>query len=288
MFQSLLSTTQEQVKVVFENMVNGFDHRLSEPMLYSVLGGKCLRAFLVLESAKIYGIPEDQALRVATAVEATHAYSLIHDDLPCMDNDNIRRGKPTVHIKWDEALAVLTGDALQALSFEILSSPRTSADPVVRLKLITTLSKAIGADGMVLGQLLDIEAENLSTPTDLDTIIRLQTKKTGALIKWSLQAGPLMAGEETDSLKRFAELLGLAFQIRDDILDLEGESRKVGKKLRKDYTAGKATFVSLLGLNGAKKKAISLINQSIRELETINGSTGNLKAAAQFVISRDL
>ncbi len=269
-------------------MVNGFDHRLSEPMLYSVLGGKCLRAFLVLESTKIYGVPEHQALRVATAVEATHAYSLIHDDLPCMDNDNTRRGKPTVHVKWDEALAVLTGDALQALSFEILSDPKTSTDPAIRLQLVSTLSKAIGADGMVLGQLLDIEAENMKKPTDLNKIIRLQTKKTGALIEWSLQAGPLMAGEKTDSLKRFAKLLGLAFQIRDDILDIEGESHKVGKKLRKDYVAGKATFVSLLGLNGAKKKAISLINQSILELETLNACTENLKAAAQFVISRDL
>ena len=176
MLQSLLSKTQDQVKVFFENMVSGFDHRLSESMLYSVIGGKCLRAFLVLESTKIYGIPEDQALRVAAAVEATHAYSLIHDDLPCMDNDNTRRGKPTVHIKWGEALAVLTGDALQTLSFEILSDPRTSADPIVRLHLITTLSKAIGADGMILGQLLDIESTDLRIPTDIDSIVRLQTK----------------------------------------------------------------------------------------------------------------
>jgi farnesyl diphosphate synthase len=256
--------------------------------LYAVSGGKCIRAFLVSESARIYGVSEYQALRVGAAVEAIHAYSLIHDDLPCMDNDNFRRGKPTVHIKWDESVAVLIGDALQSLSFEILSEDKTSSDPSVRLALISSLSKAIGAKGMVYGQFLDMEAERQETLLDIDAVKELQNRKTGALIEWAALTGPLMAGVDNTPLKKYAQLLGLAFQIQDDILDVEGEIKMVGKRLRKDYLAGKATFVSCLGLSGAKKKAESLINQAVAELDTFDTSSDNLKALAQFVISREV
>lgn len=288
MFLSVLSDTQECVKTIFEGSISSFDKKLSDPMLYAFSGGKCLRAFLAVESAKIYNVPINEALRAATAVEIIHAYSLIHDDLPCMDDDNLRRGKPTVHIQWDEAIAVLTGDALQTLAFEILSDVRTSKDPQVRLDLISTLTEAIGANGMVFGQVLDMDAEKMTTINDLDSISNLQGKKTGALIEWSAQVGPVMAKEDNDSLKQYAHFLGLAFQVQDDILDVEGGVEKVGKKLRKDKTSGKATFVTLLGLEGAKEQAKQLIDQAINELEALPVASNNLKAAAQFVISRDL
>ena len=288
MLDAVLADTQSKVQTIFEKITIKFDDRLSEPILYAVSGGKCIRAFLAIESAKIYGVAECQAVRVGAAVEAIHAYSLIHDDLPCMDNDNFRRGKPTLHIKWQESVAVLTGDALQSLSFEILSEEKTSNDPLVRLALISTLSKAIGAKGMVYGQFLDMEAERQEKVFDLPAIMKLQNRKTGALIEWSALSGPLMAGVDNTPLKKYAELLGLAFQIQDDILDVEGEMKVVGKRLRKDYLAGKATFVSFLGLSDAKKKARLLIEEAIAELDTLGKSSENLKALAQFVISREV
>lgn len=288
MFLSVLSDTQERIKTTFEESISSFDKKLFAPMLHAFSGGKCLRAFLAVESAKIYNLPINEVLRVATAAEVIHAYSLIHDDLPCMDDDDLRRGKPTVHVRWDEATAVLTGDALQTLAFEILSDFKTSKDPQVRLDLISTLTKAIGANGMILGQVLDMDAEKMTTVYDLDSISNLQGKKTGALIEWSAQVGPVMAKKDNNSLRQYARLLGLAFQVQDDILDVEGGVGKVGKKLRKDKVAGKATFVTLLGLEGAKEQARQLIDQAINELEALPVSSNNLKAAAQFVISREL
>ena len=288
MFLSVLSDTQECVKTIFEESISSFDKKLFAPMLHAFSGGKCLRAFLAVESAKIYNLSINEVLRVATAAEVIHAYSLIHDDLPCMDDDDLRRGKPTVHVRWDEATAVLTGDALQTLAFEILSDVKTSKDPQVRLDLISTLTKAIGANGMILGQVLDMDAEKMTTVYDLDSISNLQGKKTGALIEWSAQVGPVMAKKDNNSLRQYARLLGLAFQVQDDILDVEGGVGKVGKKLRKDKVSGKATFVTLLGLEGAKEKAKQLIDQAINELEALPVSSDNLKAAAQFVISREL
>ena len=288
MFLSVLSDTQERIKTTFEESISSFDKKLFAPMLHAFSGGKCLRAFLAVESAKIYNLPINEVLRVATAAEVIHAYSLIHDDLPCMDDDDLRRGKPTVHVRWDEATAVLTGDALQTLAFEILSDFKTSKDPQVRLDLISTLTKAIGANGMILGQVLDMDAEKMTTVYDLDSISNLQGKKTGALIEWSAQVGPVMAKKDNNSLRQYARLLGLAFQVQDDILDVEGGVGKVGKKLRKDKVSGKATFVSLLGLEGAKEQAKQLIDQAINELEALPVSSNNLKAAAQFVISREL
>ena len=288
MFLSVLSDTQEYVKTIFEESISSFDKKLFSPMLHAFSGGKCLRAFLAVESAKIYNLSINEVLRVATAAEAIHAYSLIHDDLPCMDDDDLRRGKPTVHVRWDEATAVLTGDALQTLAFEILSDVKTSKDPQVRLDLISTLTKAIGANGMILGQVLDMDAEKMTTVYDLDSISNLQGKKTGALIEWSAQVGPVMAKKDNNSLRQYARLLGLAFQVQDDILDVEGRVGKVGKKLRKDKVSGKATFVTLLGLEGAKEQAKQLIDQAINELEALPVSSDNLKAAAQFVISREV
>ncbi|MBC8411951.1 MAG: polyprenyl synthetase family protein [Rhodobacteraceae bacterium] len=288
MFLSVLSDTQDSVKTIFEECISSFDKKLFAPMLHAFSGGKCLRAFLAVESAKIYNLSINEVLRVATAAEVIHAYSLIHDDLPCMDDDDLRRGKPTVHVRWDEATAVLTGDALQTLAFEILSDAKTSKDPQVRLDLISTLTKAIGANGMILGQVLDMDAEKMTTVYDLDSISNLQGKKTGALIEWSAQVGPVMAKKDNNSLRQYARLLGLAFQVQDDILDVEGGVGKVGKKLRKDKVSGKATFVTLLGLEGAKEQAKQLIDQAINELEALPVSSDNLKAAAQFVISREL
>ena len=288
MFLSVLSDTQDSVKTIFEECISSFDKKLFAPMLHAFSGGKCLRAFLAVESAKIYNLSINEVLRVATAAEVIHAYSLIHDDLPCMDDDDLRRGKPTVHVRWDEATAVLTGDALQTLAFEILSDAKTSKDPQVRLDLISTLTKAIGANGMILGQVLDMDAEKMTTVYDLDSISNLQGKKTGALIEWSAQVGPVMAKNDNNSLRQYARLLGLAFQVQDDILDVEGGVGKVGKKLRKDKVSGKATFVTLLGLEGAKEQAKQLIDQAINELEALPVSSDNLKAAAQFVISREL
>ena len=288
MFLSVLSDTQDSVKTIFEECISSFDKKLFAPMLHAFSGGKCLRAFLAVESAKIYNLSINEVLRVATAAEVIHAYSLIHDDLPCMDDDDLRRGKPTVHVRWDEATAVLTGDALQTLAFEILSDAKTSKDPQVRLDLISTLTKAIGANGMILGQVLDMDAEKMTTVYDLDSISNLQGKKTGALIEWSAQVGPVMAKNDNNSLRQYARLLGLAFQVQDDILDVEGGVGIVGKKLRKDKVSGKATFVTLLGLEGAKEQAKQLIDQAINELEALPVSSDNLKAAAQFVISREL
>lgn len=255
-------------------------------MRYAVQGGKRLRAFLVLQSAALFGIAPDRAASAAAAVEALHAYSLIHDDLPCMDDDDLRRGLPTVHVKWDEATAVLAGDALQALAFELLADPAIGS-PEVRLALVASLARASGAEGMVLGQAMDIAAETTPVPLTLDQIITLQAGKTGALIRWSAEAGALLAGADPKPLGRYAAALGLAFQIADDILDVEGDAIKAGKRVGKDAEAGKATFVSLLGLAGAKARAQALVDEAEAALVPYGAAAGNLIAAARFVTARD-
>jgi len=287
-FLSELEDTQKRVEFVLRQELSGFNQAIAEPMLYACKGGKCFRAFLVLQSARLHGVSPKGAIRVATAVEAIHAYSLVHDDLPCMDDDKLRRGHPTVHVKWNEATAVLTGDALQALAFEVLASKNTSNDPEICLSLIRKLSTAIGATGMILGQMLDIEAEKANEPLDYGSIVGLQMKKTGALIEWSAKVGPIMAKEDSTSMSKYAHLLGLAYQITDDILDVEGEFERVGKRLHKDGIVGKATFVSLLGLEEAKLRAAILIEEAIDVISSYPSGTDSLKAAAQFVISRDL
>ena len=257
-----------------------------DAMRYALTGGKGLRGFLVLETARLHDIAPQNALSAAAAIEALHAYSLIHDDLPCMDDDDLRRGQPTVHRKWDEAVAVLAGDALQTLAFELLCDPALGPDRV-RMGLVLGLAKASGAEGMVLGQALDMAAETASTPLTLDQIIALQAGKTGALIRFAAQAGAIMAQADTAALDGYAQALGLAFQIADDILDVQGDPAKAGKRLGKDEAAGKATFVSLLGLDGAKARAAELIAQAEACLAPYGAKASTLIDAAHFVISRE-
>nr|WP_241427681.1 farnesyl diphosphate synthase [Fertoeibacter niger] len=255
-------------------------------MRYAAHGGKRLRGFLVLESARLHGLDPVQVVSAAAAVEALHAYSLIHDDLPCMDDDDLRRGLPTVHVKWDQATAVLAGDALQTLAFELLCDP-VLGGAEVRLALVASLARASGAEGMVLGQALDIAAEQATVPLTLAEITHLQAGKTGALIRWSAEAGAVLAGADPAAMGRYATALGLAFQIADDILDVTGDAAKAGKRLGKDAAAGKATFVSLLGLDGARARAGALVAEAEAALTPYGAGAETLIEAARFVIARE-
>ena len=256
---------------------------VADAMRYAVVGGKGLRGFLVLEGARLHGAAH--ALPVAAAIECLHTYSLIHDDMPCMDDDALRRGQPTVHVKWDEATAVLAGDALQSLAFELIG--QSDAPDAAKVDLMTSLSVAAGVRGMVGGQAMDIAAETADTPLTLDQIKTLQAGKTGALITWSAMAGPRMALADTTALKTYGDALGLAFQIADDVLDIEGDAATVGKAVGKDADAGKATFVSLLGLDSAKREATALVEQACDALSDYGNDAETLRAAARYVISRD-
>jgi farnesyl diphosphate synthase len=262
------------------------DQPVTEAMRYAVRGGKRLRGFLVLEGARMLGVAEARAVSAAAAIEALHAYSLVHDDLPCMDDDNLRRGQPTIHRKWDEATAVLAGDALQTLAFELLCDPALGSAEV-RLELVRGLAVASGIDGMVLGQALDIAAETAGRALTLEEITALQAGKTGALIGFAAEAGAVIAGADRAPLRRYATALGLAFQIADDILDVTGDEAKTGKRLHKDAEAGKATFVSLLGLEGARARAAELVHEAEAALAGYGNAAANLIAAARFVIARD-
>ncbi|WP_336622813.1 polyprenyl synthetase family protein [Shimia thalassica] len=288
MFQTRLKETAAQVQAHLDATMMPLGHLpVIEAMRYASAGGKRLRAFLVMESARLHGVDPQHAIWPAAAIEAIHAYSLVHDDLPCMDDDDLRRGLPTVHKKWDDCTAVLAGDALQTFGFECVSRAECHTDPLVRAELTVTLARAAGAQGMVLGQALDIAAETAETPLSLDEITRLQAGKTGALIAWSATAGPLMAQQDTAPLMQYAAALGLAFQIADDILDVEGDADKVGKAVGKDANAGKATFVSLLGLKGAKSRAEDLVQEACDALYVYGDDAETLREAARFVISRD-
>ena len=253
-------------------------------MRYAAAGGKRLRAFLVLEGAALFGIGDAAAMPAAVAVECLHAYSLVHDDLPCMDDDDLRRGQPTVHVNWDEATAVLAGDALQTLAFEMCCDPALGRN---RVELIAALARASGCEGMVLGQALDIAAETSATPLTLAEITALQAGKTGALIGFAAQAGAILAGADRAPLRAYAAALGLAFQIADDILDVEGDPARTGKRLHKDAEAGKATFVSLLGLDGAKARARDLVAEAEAALVGYGPAAEDLRACARYVITRD-
>ena len=264
--------------------LGGTQGPVRDAMLYATAGGKGLRGFLVLESARLHGVSVEDAAPAAAAIEALHAYSLVHDDLPCMDDDDLRRGQPTVHRKWDEATAVLAGDALQTLAFELVV--QTRCPDAARLDLVMTLAQAAGVRGMVGGQALDIAAETAAVPLDLEGITRLQSGKTGALIEWAATAGTRMAQADTTALGRYARDLGLAFQIADDILDVEGDAATVGKALGKDAHAGKATFVSLLGLDGARARAQLLVASACDALSVYGPQAGILRDAAQFVVAR--
>ena len=285
-FPDLLKQDAARVQTRLDAALAGHDDvPVVQAMRYALQGGKRLRAFLVLESARLHGIAPDVAVTAAAAVEALHAYSLVHDDLPCMDDDDLRRGLPTVHVKWDEATAVLAGDALQTLAFELLCDPALGpADR--RLALVAGLAQASGAQGMVLGQALDIAAETAPVPLTLPEITRLQAGKTGALICFAAEAGAILAGADRAPLRAYATALGLAFQIADDILDVEGDEAATGKRVGKDAEAGKATFVSLLGLEGAKTRASQLIDEAEAALLPYGARASALIEAARFVISR--
>lgn len=288
MFQKALATAAAEVESCLTRVMAPLpDQPVVAAMRYGVQGGKRLRAFLVLESARLHGLAAARAVHAAAAVEALHAYSLVHDDLPCMDNDDLRRGQPTVHVKWNEATAVLAGDALQTLAFDLLARPECAPDPEVRIALIRGLAKAAGANGMVLGQALDIAAETAARPLTLQEITALQAGKTGALICWSAEAGAVLAQADPAPLHQYTTALGLAFQIADDILDVEGDAAVAGKRVGKDMAANKATFVSLLGLDGARARAGDLVAQAEAALAPYGDEGDNLRAAARFVIARN-
>lgn len=254
-------------------------------MRYALTGGKRLRAFLVIEGARLHGVAAEAALPVAAAVEALHAYSLVHDDLPCMDDDDLRRGQPTVHVRWDEATAVLAGDALQTLAFGLIAGAPAQAE--ARIALVAGLARASGAEGMVLGQAQDIAAETAERPLTLAEITALQANKTGALIRFSAEAGAILAGADPRPMTDYAAALGLAFQIADDILDVTGTIEAAGKRVGKDAAAGKATFVSLLGLAGARARAAALAAEAEAALSPYGPAADRLRAAARFAIARD-
>ena len=284
-FPDALKRTATETVSAIERRLSGRSGDIADAMQYAVAGGKGLRAFLVHEGAGLHGVPAEVAMSGAEAIECIHAYSLVHDDLPCMDDDDLRRGQPTVHRKWDEATAVLAGDALQALAFEAVSEAGLTVES--RLIMVRTLAEAAGVGGMVGGQAMDIAAETAGQALSLDEITVLQAGKTGALITWACCAGPRMAGEDDAALRAYGDALGLAFQIADDVLDVEGDAAAVGKAVRKDDAAGKATFVSLLGLEAAKRRAADLVELACEALNPYGDRADSLRDAARFVIARD-
>ncbi|MFZ5930245.1 MAG: polyprenyl synthetase family protein [Pseudomonadota bacterium] len=262
--------------------------RLFDAMRYAALGGgKRLRPFLVLSSASLFGVQEECAARVAAAVECVHSYSLVHDDLPCMDDDDLRRGRPSTHRQFDEATAVLAGDALLSFAFEILSDSATHEDPNIRCELVRGLAVASGPHGMVGGQMLDLESENQTLSAG--AVTRLQQLKTGALIAFSCEAGAILgkaSPPHRQALHAYAHDFGLAFQITDDLLDIEGNAEMLGKTAGKDQVAGKSTLVSLVGVERAKVQAKFLSDQAVKHLDLFDEKADLLRAAARFAIGR--
>ena len=249
--------------------------------------GKRLRPFLVLKTSELFGVEKERALRVAASIEMVHAYSLVHDDLPSMDNDELRRGKPTTHKKFNEAVAILTGDSLLTLSFEILSDTLTHSDANIRCELILELAKAAGALGMVGGQMMDLQAENKNL--NIGVVTRIQRLKTGALISFACISGAILGrAEKKDrfALQAYAHDIGLAFQIKDDLLDVTGKKKNIGKAVKKDKKAGKKNFVSILGKERAKKQAELLANQALKHLKSFDSKADILREVARFIVER--
>lgn len=265
------------------------EKNLLHAMSYSsILGGKRLRPFLVIVVSQMFKVPLEYSLRVAAAIEFIHAYSLIHDDLPAMDNDDLRRGMPSCHIKFGEAQAILAGDALQSLAFEILSHPETHPSAEIRCELVYGLAKAIGATGMVAGQVLDMESEKRSF--NMQEIIRMQRMKTGELFNFACEAGAILSRVSPKlrhALKRYAHDIGLAFQITDDLLDVLGNEEVLGKKVNTDSEANKSTLVSFMGVEKAKEQAEMLIDQAIAHIAIYDSSAKLLRDLAYYIISRD-
>jgi len=290
-FKAALAENADAVTSVLDELLverDGSENRVIEAMRYVALSdGKCVRPFLVAASADIFGIERSASLRTAVAIELVHCYSLVHDDLPSMDDDDLRRGKPTCHIAYDEATAILAGDALLTKAFEVLSDPETHQDASVRSDLVLALAKAAGDHGMVGGQMLDLLAEH--NRLDLAEITRLQRMKTGELIAVSCEMGAIL-GKATahahQMLHAYAHDIGLAFQIADDLLDVEGDKTEVGKKTSKDAAAGKATFVSLLGIERAREQAEMLVEQAAEHLQVFGNKADHLRALAHFIVNR--
>ena len=287
-----LKNAQKEVNKTIKSLLpvgKGIEKKLFEAINYSILStGKRLRPFLVIQSSKLFDVDEKNALRVASSIEMIHAYSLIHDDLPSMDNDVLRRGLPTTHKKYNEATAILAGDSLLTLSFQVLADNLTHNDPRIRCELIEELAKASGAYGMVAGQMMDLEAENKKL--SIGVITRIQRLKTGALIAFSCNSGAILGrAEKKDrfALQGYAHDIGLAYQIRDDLLDVTSTTKKLGKKVNKDKKAGKKNFVSILGRERAKKQLEFLANQAIKHLETFDEKADLLREVARFIVERN-
>ncbi|MES1989824.1 MAG: farnesyl diphosphate synthase [Pseudomonadota bacterium] len=290
-FDEAIARIQADVEELIETVLprgEGAEIRVFDAMRYAVMaGGKRFRPFLVCESARLFGVDPAAALRVAAAIECVHTYSLVHDDLPCMDDDDLRRGKPTVHRAYDEATAVLAGDALLTFAFELLADRDTHQLAEVRVELLRRLALAAGGQGMVGGQMIDLASEGEAL--DMGGISRLQRLKTGALIAFACEAGAVLGRaprERRHALRAYAHDMGLAFQIADDLLDVEGKAETVGKATGKDAAAGKATFVSILGVERARAQAAMLSEQAIQHLDLFDEKADLLRQAARFVITR--
>ncbi len=297
MFAQRLDEAQKNVESrlseILRTQPRNVPPRLDDAMRHAVLGGgKRFRPFLVLETARLYGVDADRAVETAAALELVHCYSLVHDDLPSMDNDTLRRGLPTVWAAFDEWTAVLAGDALLTLAFEVAAAPRAHADPAVRAELVACLARAAGPAGMVGGQMVDLVAEKLGEPAapTLAHVGTLQAMKTGALIRFACEAGAILGkadAADRRALARFGDALGLVFQIADDLLDAEGDPVVVGKAVAKDAVVGKATLVSLLGIAGAREKLASAEADAIAALERFGASADVLVEAARFAAQRE-
>jgi farnesyl diphosphate synthase len=290
-FPEALTQAAQLTDVVLEQLLvvpPGLEARVYEAMRYSALApGKRMRPLLVLASARLFGVAQRCALQVAAAVEMVHAYSMVHDDLPAMDDSELRRGRPTCHKEFDEATAVLAGDGLLTAAFEVLADPDTHGDPAVRVELVSALASAAGAAGMVGGQMIDLIAEHRRL--DIGAITRLQRMKTGALIAFSCESGAILAKAPHElriALRGYAHDLGLAYQIADDLLDVEGSAAEIGKPVGADAAAGKATFVSILGAARARAQAELLIRQAVAHLDLFEQRAELLREAARFVITR--
>lgn len=290
-FAEALRQSAAMVEVALEKILprpEGAEGRVCEAMRYAALGGgKRIRGFLALESGRLFSVDGAAMARVAAAIECVHAYSLVHDDLPAMDNDDVRRGKPTTHKAFDEATAILTGDGLLTLAFGVLSAEETHSDPYVRCELTARLAQAAGPHGMVGGQMIDMQSEGRTL--EIDELIRLQRLKTGALIGFSADAGAIMgrASRVTrHALASFAQEIGLAFQIADDLLDAEGDADEMGKAARKDASAQKATFVTILGIERAREQAHRLAAQAVRTLDLFDEKADRLRDLAAYVVAR--
>jgi farnesyl diphosphate synthase len=286
-FEDRLKTVAASVDIMLDRLLPEVsEDRLRYAMRYAILGnGKRLRPFLVVESALLFDVPEARAVLVGAALEAVHCYSLVHDDLPAMDNDDLRRGQPTTHKRFDEATAILAGDALLTWAFDLLARDVAHPDTQVRIKLIADLARAAGETGMVGGQMLDIEAETRGFDS-YDAIAKMQSRKTGALFRFACEAGATLAEKDASHLRLYADNVGLAFQIADDVLDVEASTAAMGKATQKDKAKGKATFVDLMGLEGAKKEAKRLVDEACNALHIYGRKADMLKAAATFIVSR--